>query len=66
MQILYFALIAVLAVLIYRQGIKDGQKVSSGEKIADKPLQLFKGTKKTKIEKGLENIISYGMGGNKG
>ena len=62
MQVLYFVLIAFVTVYIYRLGLKDGQRVSEGEKITDKPIKLFKGHKETKTERGLKNIIANGMG----
>lgn len=40
MEYLYFIATALTSILIYRQGLKDGQKVSNGEKIIDKPIQL--------------------------
>ncbi len=68
MQVLYFAIIAVLAVIIYRQGLKDGQMVSKGEKIKTAPKMPFKrpeSAEQKKVINGLKNIISYGMGSDK-
>jgi len=68
MQVLCFAIIAVLAVIIYRQGLKDGQMVSKGEKIKTAPKMPFKrpeSAEQKKVINGLKNIISYGMGSDK-
>ena len=65
MQVLYFAIIAVLAVIIYRQGLKDGQTVSKGEAIKTTLKMPFKrpeSAEQKKVINGLKNIISYGMG----
>ncbi|NLB81952.1 MAG: hypothetical protein GX800_10180 [Clostridiaceae bacterium] len=66
MQILYFVLVSIIAVGIYRQGLKDGQRVASGEKVQSMPTRIFnKKQKESEIEKGLKNIIFYGLGGDK-
>jgi hypothetical protein len=59
---------AILSVLIYRQGLKDGQMVSKGEKIKTAPkipLKTKESAEQKRIIKGLRNIISYGMGSDK-
>ncbi|MCK9479003.1 MAG: hypothetical protein M0R40_05820 [Firmicutes bacterium] len=63
MQMLYFLMIAILTVLIYRLGLKDGQTTAKGGKITAIPMGAFKQHKENSVEKGLKNIISYGMGG---
>ena len=68
MQVLYFIVVAILAVLLYRQGLKDGQTVSKGEQIKTAPKMPFKRTESAeqkKVINGLKNIISYGMGSDK-
>ena len=68
MQVLYFAIIAVLAVIIYRQGIKDGQMVSKGEQIKSivkTPFKPSESAEQKRIAEGLKNIISYGLGDKK-
>lgn len=68
MQVLYFIVVAILAVLIYRQGLKDGQMVSKGEQIKTAPKVPFKrpeSAEQKKVINGLKNIISYGMGSDK-
>ena len=68
MQVLYFIVVAILAVLIYRQGLKDGQMVSKGEAIKTTLKMPFKrpeSAEQKKVINGLKNIISYGMGRDK-
>lgn len=68
MQVLYFIVIAILAVIIYRQGIKDGQTVSKGEQIKTTlktPFKRSDSAEQKKVMNGLKNIISYGMGSDK-
>ena len=68
MQVLYFVAVAILAVLIYRQGLKDGQTVSKGEAIKTTLKMPFKrpeSAEQKKVINGLKNIISYGMGSDK-
>ena len=68
MQTLYFIISALVAVLIYRQGLKDGQMVSKGEVIKDTLKMPFKrpeSAEQKKVINGLKNIISYGMGSDK-
>ncbi len=56
-------LIAVIAVLIYRLGLCDGQAVSRGEKlkhtvtVTKKP----KAEQDEKIKRGIKNILDYGL-----
>ena len=68
MQVLYFIVVAVLAVIIYRQGIKDGQAVSKGEQIKSivkTPFKPSESAEQKRIAEGLKNIISYGLGDKK-
>lgn len=68
MEILYFALTAIVTALIYRQGIKDGQTVSKGEQIKTTfktPFKRTENAEQKKVMNGLKNIISYGMGSDK-
>ena len=68
MQTLYFIISALVAVLIYRQGLKDGQMVSKGEAIKTTLKMPFKrpeSAEQKKVINGLKNIISYGMGSDK-
>ena len=68
MQTIFFIIMAILSVLIYRQGLKDGQMVSKGEKIKTAPKMPFKrpeSAEQKKVINGLKNIISYGMGSDK-
>lgn len=63
MEILLYAVSAAMGALIYRQGLKDGQRASAGEQIPSRPFRLPKKHKETEVEKGLRNIINYGVGG---
>ncbi len=68
MQTIFFIIMAILSVLIYRQGLKDGQMVSKGEQIKTAPkipLKTKESAEQKRIIKGLRNIISYGMGSDK-
>ena len=68
MQTLYFIISALVAVLIYRQGLKDGQMVSKGEAIKTTlktPFKRPESAEQKKVMNGLKNIISYGMGSDK-
>lgn len=68
MQVLFFIIIALVAVFLYRQGLKDGQTVSKGEAIKSTTITPFKrseSAEQKKVVNGLKNIISYGMGSDK-
>lgn len=68
MQTIFFIIMAILSVLIYRQGLKDGQMVSKGEAIKTTLKMPFKrpeSAEQKKVINGLKNIISYGMGSDK-
>ena len=65
MEILYFIVAAVLTAFIYRQGLKDGQKISSGERLPDIKPRARSKQAETRVDKGLKNILAYGIGGDK-
>ena len=68
MQTIFFIIMAILSVLIYRQGLKDGQMVSKGEAIKTTlktPFKRPESAEQKKVINGLKNIISYGMGSDK-
>jgi len=60
---LYFLIAAIAAVLIYRQGLRDGQRLQQGERVPPIKVIPTKKPKETSIERGLKNIINYGIGG---
>ncbi len=66
MLCLYFIAIAFTVMFIYRQGLKDGQKVSNGEKIIDKPVIKTKSEREQakeqkKFVKAINDRLEYGV-----
>lgn len=65
-SLICFIAVASATVFIYRQGLKDGQKVSNGERIIDKPMFKNKedkaiDEKNKKLSEAIQKRAEFGV-----